>query len=489
MFSLCITEILLNIFNHLSFEDVLNLRYIITDFDNLDEIIYWKSLEFRKVLISNVYLLKDEFKWINEQNSLVVLFDYLSNEPNMCIAGGYPTMQYFEKKLSDFSGSDIDIYIFNDDHKKTFKKFVEYLDNKLGINKIDYIGKSYFNKSIFNLHVNNIARIIQVIGTCDISISEILRQYDTSHNRCCLYLGSTYVSYDAQYAKKINTTYFNKNYNNYKRLNKAHKLGLKIFHKPNFIFQQQDEYVHDRKGCSLASAIKSFIPIIDWTNEYTGVTEIVPTLNNIKKMLLKDDISFNTPVIPLVLKSTNSLWYNMVLKAYMPKKYNNKLNEIILGTYTFTINASLIFHNYDAFSIKTYDLDQIKYIVETLNEVYYSYHNMNTLDYKTINNLVYKDVYDTVYTNNIVINNGCAYINNIINNIIRWNIPFMEKVKDTVFVIQPILRVGSKKKSRRPWYNGINGSYGHIKYKIITINGVDLNGDTDISLLEKVVNI
>ena len=212
-------------------------------------------------------------------------------------------------------------------------------------------------------------------------------------------------------------------------------------------------------------------------------------------MLLKDDISFNIPVVPLVHKSTDSPCYDMVLRAYMPKKYNNKLNEIILGTYTFTINGSLIFHQYiNAFSVKTSDLDQIKYIVETLNEVYYSYHNMNTLDYKTINNLKYKDVYDTIYVNNIVINNGCAYINNII----RRNILFMEKVKDIskdmVFVIQPILRVGSEKKSRRPWYNGINGSYGHIKYKIITINGVDLNGvdlngDTDISLLEKVVNI
>lgn len=54
------------------------------------------------------------------------------------IAGGYCSIQYFNKKLEDFPKSDIDIFIINcdgTDSIETFIMFVEYL-KILGLYKL-----------------------------------------------------------------------------------------------------------------------------------------------------------------------------------------------------------------------------------------------------------------------------------------------------------------------------------------------------------------
>lgn len=447
MEQICIEEILLNIMNHLDLEDILNLRYTINNFETLDEIIYWKSLEHKKVLISDHYLLKNEFEWIIEkgQESLIYIYEYLKNEPNICIAGGYPTIQFLNKPISEFPNSDIDVYIFND-HKNTLKNFLEHLDKHIGMRRIEFHGKHFDKKSIYNIYLKGINRPIQVIGIINESISSILRQYDASHVRCCLYLGNTYVTYDAKYSKKINTTYFYKNKNNYGRLNKAHKLGLKIFHLPKYVphilSMKRSKLCH----YTIKNVIYDFTPVENWIKSYTR-GQYIENRNQLIKL------SLDKYVIPLI-GYEHKYYHQIVLKTTRDHIFNNKMKEYGLGIYTFTTIGILNKYDDDVCSIVTYDIEIIKRLKNILKKLFYDYHGKSLKEFNT------DKKYDKYhigehYHDNLVINNDCAYIKNI-----KYN---NELHDEHTFTIQCHLRYYPIKRKQRGFYP----NYGHIKYKII----------------------
>lgn len=469
MQSLYIEELLLNIIDNLEWSDILNLRYIINDYEKLDEIVYWKSLEHRKILTNNVYLLKNKYDWIIEQ-PLVPLYDYLKDQPNICIAGGYPTIQYLEKDLLDFKDSDIDIYIFGDKQVNTFKKLIKYLNKIIGIKEIRQFPNSY---SIYNIYLNNIDRCIQIIGTCDVSISQIIREYDTSHNRCCLYQGETYITYDAKHAKQTNITYFNKNYENYKRLHKAHNLGLTIFHKPVFV-ENKDYYVGESNliECNLKDAKNEFTPNINWRNEYI-TDEICSTNNDITKMLLTNTISLNDNVQPILIDAKYGFSI-LKLKELQTMKYNNKMNDYNLGEFAFTMSGKIVnsILNIKIKNFITHDIKQLNYLVDILEKVYWKHHKVDNAEYMKS---FYKNrrcrIKDhnkmNIYRNNICIDNDIGYIYNLIT---PYNINLYLN-KEMIFTIQPEMRIGSSTKNNQ-WYDGINGTYGHIKYRFSIVEPI-----------------
>jgi hypothetical protein len=106
---------------------------------NYNENKYWTALKNRDyhILHDNQYLIKNAFKFNNyEEESLNKLFDYLKNESNLCVAGGYPTLQYFEKNLNQYWLSDIDIFILNKNGGENFEDNDE--NNKIYYNHLDY---------------------------------------------------------------------------------------------------------------------------------------------------------------------------------------------------------------------------------------------------------------------------------------------------------------------------------------------------------------
>jgi hypothetical protein len=207
----------------------------INDYVCITEEIYWKALKENDtaILYSDKYLLKDEFVFdpmsTNDKN-LKELFEYVEKESNITIAGGYPTLYFLNKYINGYPYSDIDIYIMNKkNQKETCKDLLLFLDNKYGIDK--FLTYTDIEMGVFNVKCKSIDRTIQIIGTCANTPAEILSQYDCAHNKCCVYMGNTYITIDAHYAKCHKTTMFYKAPGRY-RFIKAKLLGLKIFNFP-----------------------------------------------------------------------------------------------------------------------------------------------------------------------------------------------------------------------------------------------------------------
>jgi hypothetical protein len=258
------------------------------ELDELDDD-YWIALQHKDMFIlrNNAHLIKNAFRFNDcESESLKKLFDYLKNSPHLCVAGGYPTLQYLEKNLSDFQESDIDIFLlglrdkeilenddcsgYNKEAKHYFnyfvKEFVNFLDDQFTIDKIT----SYTDMEacVFNIHCKKLSRTIQLISTKYDTVAELLNTFDLTHCKCALYLGDTYVTPDAEYAKRYNTTFCLHTYYKPKRLNKAYNLGLTIYGMHNYTIIPVNEknafnFLRTKEGM-----LRDFISA-DWINKYS----------------------------------------------------------------------------------------------------------------------------------------------------------------------------------------------------------------------------
>lgn len=462
MIPLCIHDLRLQIVNYLSFDDILNLRYILKD---IDELVYWKSLQYKCALTSNHYLIKDAFDW-TEEYDLEPLYDYLMNEPNICIAGGYPTLLFLGKDTQDFSG-DIDIYIFrstNHDMIDTLQRFTNIIQREYGIKHIDKIGPSECH-SVFNIYTC-LPRPIQIIGTCDTSLSEIIRQFDASHNRCAWYMGHTYVTYDALYAKERMMTYFIKNHYNHKRLNKAHQLGFEIFQYPDYQLPSYFKFVDVcYRRMPLITMLALFTPIALWYHEYTGIIcdnfEAPPKEDHyLSRPLSIFDVIAN--LFKIDKYDYNNQHYLLRFIVQARNKYHIFLDELNWGVPEFQINGyiSQNFHRYNITICDNIDIDKIKHIKNLIFNFYFRYHgkppksphpHTPNLTQYYIDHLAIDDVKNIAYINKFLSNN--------------MSIDIVDQ--RMLFTIQVQPRI-AKKIKRHHWFNGNNGSYGHVYYKIVS---------------------
>lgn len=220
------TELLLKIMNELDFQDIINMRLYIK-LDNLDEIIYWKAIERNVKLISNNYLLHNKFNFQMEPD-FKPIYDYINAEPNIVISGSYCYIPFFEKSLSDFPKSDIDIYILQVTREPidTSICFFTFLRDIYG-----GICTPERASPVLNITLPNLNRTLNIIITSLSSPLHILMNHDSSHTRCGLYRGNTIVTYDALFTKKKKSAFMINNYYNKSRIDKITRLCLQTHHK------------------------------------------------------------------------------------------------------------------------------------------------------------------------------------------------------------------------------------------------------------------
>jgi hypothetical protein len=225
-------------------------------------------------LISKKKLLKNEFQILLENSNMEDFYNYICCRGNMCIAGGYPTLLYHQKKLQLFPESDIDVYILcNDDliddsYTSTFTNFILFLDKIYNISSITCNKKSYETKKcgVFDIVCQKLNRRINIICTLCTSVGQLLNDYDASYCKCCIYMNDTYITPDAKMAKDTNITCFYRNSPNLKRVTKAKKLGFTVL---NYI---NEKYTINKQGekisISIDDAIINFKAIKKWSNQY-----------------------------------------------------------------------------------------------------------------------------------------------------------------------------------------------------------------------------
>lgn len=456
-------DILLEIINKLPFKDILTLRYIV---DDINELVYWKSLEHRKILLHDTYLIADQIQ-LHIETNLEPLYNFLKLHDNICIAGGYPTLQYLNKNFSDHPCSDIDVYIFGTLSciKETLQLFLQFLDSSFSITSIQSLGIS---SSIFNIKLSDTPRIIQIIGTHYRSISEIIRQFDASHNRCCWYLGHSYITYDAMYAKTRQLTYFTKNHLNYTRLNKAHNLGLQIFHLPHYTITKDPIHRKPRfknRDFNIEDMIKQFHPYSQWYNDYSLMTLHLSWCSTLFDSLFTHDIPLQTSCIDVCKHHFDDFHDRLQILLQLPNQYHYYLRELRWGEYVFNITGQLLHTFSSNYNILTNDLDTINVVQSLLLHIYYMYHHSHpTVPSSYHNHLVIDD------TKHIAFINSCKSRGHSP----RWLDPFINL--KYMFTVKIIFRIAKSQSdfeyvgSYDEWFDGINGSYGHVYFNILKVD-------------------
>lgn len=192
-----------------------------------------------EILHSVNKLYKNDFSFYIENENMIPFYNYIGSNDNMCIAGGYPTLHYLNKNLSDYPNSDIDVFILktnnhndnNDNQKITIQKFLIFLNDTYMISSIK--GDSKSKCSIFDVVCLNFSRKIQIICTNYSNIAVLLNSFDSSHCKCCFYMNNTYVTPDAKLTKNTGYTCFYSYYPSPKRIEKVHKLRIDVLNLSN----------------------------------------------------------------------------------------------------------------------------------------------------------------------------------------------------------------------------------------------------------------
>lgn len=173
---------------------------------------------------SDDYLIKNEFQFKGE-NEFSKLWDNLTHNKNVILAGGYTTSMFFEQDF--FESSDIDLFV----NKQNSFELINFIKNNF-----DVIGYEIISENVMTMFIKNL-RPIQIIIKNFKNVSNLLDDFDLCHLKCAFYLGNTYFTFDAKYAKenKITMSFQNVRID---RTEKAKKFGLSIFNK--FLRERKD---------------------------------------------------------------------------------------------------------------------------------------------------------------------------------------------------------------------------------------------------------
>ena len=160
-------------------------------------------------------------------------FEYVSKNDNIWIAGGYPSLIYFEKNLAEFPDSDIDVFINNNVTTLEIENFLTFLNKTYEIVEIC----SYFeeNNNVFNVKCKKICRIIQIIFHLYVNVNEHISAFDSSHCHCAIINNKLIVRPVTQYTKNTGLCKIFDKMCNPSRMNKIHKLGFKILGYLNYV--------------------------------------------------------------------------------------------------------------------------------------------------------------------------------------------------------------------------------------------------------------
>jgi hypothetical protein len=216
-----------SISSYLSLKDLYHLLLCNKNYAFIRECIYYHCVNNNINIPIDNYLIKSAFPLITENDEVKILYECLKDMKNVAICGGYMTSMYFLSSF--FEDSDIDVYIWGS-NKEVNENYCKLLTNLQRVFR--NANKSRTGQSVITLTFPFAPslRKIQVIFVDAASLTEILMDFDTMHNRCAYMNGDTYVTYDAQWSKKTSCTYFYKDIKK-SRLEKARRYNLQILNK------------------------------------------------------------------------------------------------------------------------------------------------------------------------------------------------------------------------------------------------------------------
>ena len=166
---------------------------------------------------SDDYLLKNEFEFKGESN-FNTLWEYLKDNENIILAGGYMTSMLFDVEF--FPNSDIDLFVRKDEVMKVVD-FIRYNFNVVRYEKLCSL--------VINIVLDGM-RNIQIIVKEFNKVSHLLDDFDMCHSKCAFYMGDTYHTFDAKYAKEHKVTISFQNVRD-DRSKKVEEYGLKLFNR------------------------------------------------------------------------------------------------------------------------------------------------------------------------------------------------------------------------------------------------------------------
>ena len=127
---------------------------------------------------------------------------------------------YYNKNLADYPDSDIDIFIIGSDSVETSKAILHFINKTY---------KAEFSKdeTVIDIKIKGYSRSIQIIVTQYQNINKLLYNFDAGYIKCALYLGVTYITFDAKYSMEKNMTHLK--YFKHNRINKTLKKEIQIY--------------------------------------------------------------------------------------------------------------------------------------------------------------------------------------------------------------------------------------------------------------------
>lgn len=298
------------------------------------------------------WLLKDMFTFIFDKE-LEKLYDYINNNKYICVAGGYPTLMFLNKTLTLYPDSDIDIYIMEPtDEAVNTIALLHFINN----NYSAIFESINHSNCVFNIKLKEYHRPIQIICTKYKSINEILFNFDMSYNKCALYCGHTFVTFDALYSKQCGITWTNNP--TMGRINKAYNKGIYVYNFNNST--EKDKTI-----------LKYIQPI--------RFKEILEKISPIKQFMItyNPNANYNMTVFKnkRIVDVQKSEHNGCILCYLIPCNYNIKYvqNMHILGSkFECNIRAKImtIYENNEVFlEVKNKEHDNVLNMLDSVNEI------------------------------------------------------------------------------------------------------------------------
>jgi hypothetical protein len=281
-------QVFLNIFDFLPTSELDVIRKVSKEFfREFRDYIYYRLVSSNATIVSNDYLIHYDFnlmKFIEDETFRVI--HKIRECPYFCLAGGSMTQCFLGRSIK--STSDIDVFILGGlgeaEATRAFHEFLRWFSEEFPDFYIETLG---WSNSIITIHTLELAHPIQFIFTASHSLMEVLSSFDNSHNRCGVYLETSYVAPDALAGSSTLTTYFYKP-NTIRRYRKARDLGFRIY---NFTEEENERLLQitfePKENTNLKYTYKQFMKsflelkfVKQWINHYT----------------LAEDNSLNTPI-------------------------------------------------------------------------------------------------------------------------------------------------------------------------------------------------
>lgn len=375
-----IPDLLTNILTFLNFEDTLNFNMATTNILTKEQL-YWKSLEYNKIFKSMDFLIKSSFDYEYDEE-ISILYDYINNNTQLCVAGGFPTLLFNNKNLSLYPSSDIDIFIMEkDDTANETIKLIKYI-NKYYKAVFLKINKSV---SVFDVKINGYNRTIQLISTKYRCVNEILNSFDMGYNKCALYGGETFVTYDAMYAKNIMKTHTNNP--KHDRIYKACVKGFSVHNCEDYKIDEKNHLISalKREEIDINNVIKQIKPANNFLSGYSHFVNLETIKNDsgckvVDLIVVENNEKKNKSVMLYYLKPSD---YNVKFTHFMPK-YGSTINIMVRGNI-----SKLVACNGISIKIQNKNQNGVDKLINVLNDIHYVTESKYV--YSFISNTITKD--------------------------------------------------------------------------------------------------